>query len=164
MCFGQTQGRKTVQSFRPPRILTRRTKTASEVTVRFTWSWRFIESRELVRTVPLTSPVQQSPSVLQAELWGLCFLDLACSAAPSRRVNDGRPDSFYDFFLMIFRRRPTTADGQRYVLFTCLQLGATDTWRCRGIHDNIDPDIRGYVSGITWKNDTFYHKPGYHKR
>lgn len=106
MCFGQTQGRKTVQFFRPPRILTRRTKTASEVTVRFTWSWRFLESRELVRTVPLTSPVQQSPSVLQAELWGLCSLDLACSAAPSRRVNDGRPDSFYDFFffLMIFRR------------------------------------------------------------
>lgn len=53
------------------------------------------------------SPVQQAQSTLQAELWGLCSLEL-CSAAPRRGVNDGRPDAYYDFFLlllfMIFRR------------------------------------------------------------
>lgn len=45
-------------------------------------------------------PYSTSHSTLQAELWGLCSLELARSAAPRRRVNDGRPDDSYDFFII----------------------------------------------------------------
>lgn len=114
-------------------ISSRITKTPSEVTVRFTWSWRFTESRELVRTVHLTGPVQQSPSVLHAELWGLCSLDLACSSSL--------------FFVMIFRRRRA--------IHSLWQLMDRDTF-CYHVCNSVlqTPDV---AEGYIWQY-TPWHK------
>ena len=65
--------------------------------------------------------------LLQAELWGLC-----CSvAAPSRRVSDGRPGLFHDFFLWFHKSRrgehsQRLTTSERNILLSCSLLRAPD--------------------------------------
>lgn len=87
-----------------------------KVTVRFTRRRRFMESRKLVPTVLPTSTAESVRAVSYGAFAPLHGLPRAAS---SRRVNDGRPESylwllkwFFFFFFCEVEREPPSAFGQ----------------------------------------------------